>query len=49
MIRPLAGGALAMSPALVITRAELDELADGLTAALDAVAPREPAELRGSR
>jgi putrescine---pyruvate transaminase len=34
--RVLAGGALQVSPPLVITRAELDELAAGLAAALDA-------------
>jgi adenosylmethionine-8-amino-7-oxononanoate aminotransferase len=43
MIRPLAGGALAMSPALVITRSELDELASMLQAALDTVAAGRPA------
>ena len=34
--RVLLGGALQVSPSLVITRAELDELAAGLSAALDA-------------
>jgi adenosylmethionine-8-amino-7-oxononanoate aminotransferase len=43
MIRPLAGGALAMSPALVITQSELDELAAMLQATLDAVAVSQPA------
>jgi adenosylmethionine-8-amino-7-oxononanoate aminotransferase len=34
--RVLLGGALQVSPPLVITRAELDEIATGLSAALDA-------------
>jgi adenosylmethionine-8-amino-7-oxononanoate aminotransferase len=34
--RVLLGGALQISPPLVITRAELDELAGGIAAALDA-------------
>jgi adenosylmethionine-8-amino-7-oxononanoate aminotransferase len=38
LTRLVFGGALQISPALVITRAELDELADGLAAALDACA-----------
>jgi adenosylmethionine-8-amino-7-oxononanoate aminotransferase len=38
MTRTLSGGGLQVSPALTITRAELDELAAGLAAALDAVA-----------
>ncbi len=36
MTRVLLGGALQVSPPLVITRAELDEMAAGFTAALDA-------------
>jgi putrescine aminotransferase len=40
LTRTLLGGALQISPALVITRAELDELAAGLSAALDACAAR---------
>jgi adenosylmethionine-8-amino-7-oxononanoate aminotransferase len=40
LTRTLAGGSLQISPALVITRAELDELAGGIAAALDAVAAR---------
>jgi putrescine aminotransferase len=35
--RALATGAIHVSPALVITRSELDELADGLRRALDTV------------
>jgi adenosylmethionine-8-amino-7-oxononanoate aminotransferase len=38
LTRTLTGGGLQISPPLVITRSELDELADGLAAALDAVA-----------
>jgi len=37
LTRTLLGGALQVSPALVITREELDELAAGLAAALDSV------------
>jgi putrescine---pyruvate transaminase len=40
LTRTLVGGGLQISPPLVITRDELDELADGLAAALDAVATR---------
>jgi adenosylmethionine-8-amino-7-oxononanoate aminotransferase len=36
--RTLVGGGLQVSPPLVVTRAELDELRDGLRAALDALA-----------
>jgi adenosylmethionine-8-amino-7-oxononanoate aminotransferase len=42
MSRTLVGGALQISPALVITRSELDELARGLGAALDAVQAQLP-------
>jgi adenosylmethionine-8-amino-7-oxononanoate aminotransferase len=42
MSRTLMGGALQVSPALIITRAQLDELAEGLTAALDSVAAELP-------
>jgi len=38
LTRLVVGGALQVSPALVITHAELDELADGLARALDACA-----------
>ena len=38
LTRTLVGGGLQISPPLVITRAELDELAEGLRAALDTVA-----------
>jgi putrescine---pyruvate transaminase len=40
LTRTLLGGALQISPALVIERAELDELESGLAAALDACAAR---------
>jgi adenosylmethionine-8-amino-7-oxononanoate aminotransferase len=40
LTRVLVGGGLQISPPLVITRAELDELAGGLQAALDAVLAR---------
>ncbi len=43
MTRTLVGGGLQISPALVITRAELDELAAGIGAALDTVAAQVPA------
>lgn len=43
MVRPLAGGTLGMSPPLVITRAELDEIASALQVALDTVAAGRPA------
>lgn len=42
MTRTLVGGGLQVSPALVITRAELDELATRLAAALDAVDAQLP-------
>ena len=38
MTRTLLGGALQVSPALIIERAQLDELAAGFAAALDSVA-----------
>ena len=38
LTRVLVGGGLQISPALVITRDELDEIASGLGAALDDVA-----------
>jgi adenosylmethionine-8-amino-7-oxononanoate aminotransferase len=38
LTRTLIGGALQVSPALIVTRAQLDEIAAGLAAALDAVA-----------
>ncbi len=38
LTRTLVGGGLQISPPLVITRGELDELADGLRAGLDSVA-----------
>ena len=43
LTRVVFGGALQISPALVITRGELDELAAGLVAALDACAAVAPA------
>jgi putrescine---pyruvate transaminase len=39
LVRPLIGGALAVSPPLTITGAQLEELMTGLRAGLDAVAP----------
>ena len=41
--RVLLGGALQVSPPLVITRAELDEIAAGFAAALDACPAASPA------
>jgi adenosylmethionine-8-amino-7-oxononanoate aminotransferase len=38
LTRTLVGGALQVSPALIVTRAQLDEIAAGLAEALDAVA-----------
>jgi putrescine---pyruvate transaminase len=43
LTRTLAGGALQISPSLVITRSELDELAGGIAAALDSVSARHSA------
>jgi putrescine---pyruvate transaminase len=43
MVRPLAGGTLGMSPPLIITRSELDEITTGLQVALDTVAAGRPA------
>jgi adenosylmethionine-8-amino-7-oxononanoate aminotransferase len=43
MVRPLAGGTLGMSPPLIITRSELDEITAGLQTALEAVAAGRPA------
>ena len=43
LTRTLVGGGLQISPPLVITREELDEVASGIAGALDAVAAaREP-------
>jgi putrescine---pyruvate transaminase len=39
IVRPLIGGAIAVSPPLTITEAQLEELVTGLRAGLDAVAP----------
>jgi putrescine---pyruvate transaminase len=38
LVRPLVGGALAVSPPLIIEESQLQELVDGLRAGLDAVA-----------
>ena len=38
LVRPLVGGALAVSPPLTIEESELQETVDGLRAGLDAVA-----------
>jgi putrescine aminotransferase len=38
LVRPLVGGALAVSPPLIIEESQLQEIADGLRAGLDAVA-----------
>ncbi len=43
MARTLVGGSLQISPAFVITRAEMEEMTAGLAAALDAVAEKIPA------
>lgn len=43
LTRTLVGGALQVSPALVVSRDQLDEIAQGLGAALDAVAEKTPA------
>lgn len=42
LTRTLVGGALQVSPALIVTREELDEIATGLKAALDTVEARTP-------
>jgi adenosylmethionine-8-amino-7-oxononanoate aminotransferase len=38
LVRPLVGGALAVSPPLIIEESQLQELVDGVRAGLDAVA-----------
>ena len=38
LVRPLVGGALAVSPPLIIEESQLQEIVDGLRAGLDAVA-----------
>jgi adenosylmethionine-8-amino-7-oxononanoate aminotransferase len=43
LTRTLIGGAIQVSPALVVTREQLDEIAEGIGAALDAVAATIPA------
>jgi putrescine---pyruvate transaminase len=43
LVRPLAGGTLGMSPPLIITRSELDEITSALQVALDTVAAGRPA------
>ena len=49
LTRTLIGGAIQVSPALIITREQMDEMVEGIGAALDAVAATAPAAAASSR